>query len=175
MKKCSRCLEVKELTEFNKRSISKDGLQSKCKACSKIYRLENAEHLQQYKKLYREAYPEYQKEYYKANYDRLKEYRKQYYHNNVEAISEQRKPYHKQYRESLKDGHHHVYILPDHHYAGTTERIVQRMHEHKSRHGRNTDNYEIVGSYEKREDARAHESRLHDEGYNGRHAFNAYK
>jgi hypothetical protein len=49
------------------------------------------------------------------------------------------------------------------------------MANHKNKHGRNTDNYEIVGSYEKREDARNHESRLHDQGYNGRHINNSYK
>jgi hypothetical protein len=81
----------------------------------------------------------------------------------------------KQYRESLKDGRHHVYILPDHHYAGTADCIQVRMYDHKYKHGRNTHNYEIVGSYENRQDALNHEKRLHDEGYNGRHINNTYK
>jgi hypothetical protein len=81
----------------------------------------------------------------------------------------------KQYRQSLRDGLYHVYILPYHHYAGTTECVIRRMAHHKSAYGRNTDNYEVVGSYENREDAKAHEKRLHDLGYAGRHAKNAYK
>ena len=134
MKKCNKCLEVKELSDFSKDKSRKDGFQNKCKACDK---------------------------------QRMKEY----YQENPEAFSERMK----EWRQSLKDGYHHVYILPIEHYAGTTDCIPHRMANHKNTHGRNTDNYEIVGSYEKREDARNHESRLHDQGYNGRHINNSYK
>ena len=47
MKKCSKCHETKELTEFSKRSISKDGLAPYCKVCDrqsiKQWRLNNPE------------------------------------------------------------------------------------------------------------------------------------
>jgi hypothetical protein len=160
MKKCNKCLEVKELSEFVKRSASPDGLAYNCKACNK----------------------QRMKQYYEDNLEKISERMKQYYQENVESISEYQKQwreenpeYKRQWKESLKDGYHHVYILPNHHYAGTTDCITNRMRQHKNDYGRNTDNYEIVGSYEKREDARAHESRLHDEGYNGRHINNCYK
>ena len=34
MKKCSKCQETKELTEFSKRSAAKDGLYAYCKPCA---------------------------------------------------------------------------------------------------------------------------------------------
>ena len=35
---CTKCGEVKELTEFHKRAASKDGLRPRCKACEKAHR-----------------------------------------------------------------------------------------------------------------------------------------
>jgi hypothetical protein len=160
MKQCTKCLEVKEISEFNKHKSMKDGLQYSCKACKKQYYLDKSE-----------AILQKQKQYYQDNLEKILEQRKQWRKQNAESISEQKK----QWRESLKDGLHRVYILPDHHYAGTTECIVHRMHQHRSEHGRNTSNYEIVGVYTNREDAKNHERRLHDEGYNGRHIKNNYK
>jgi hypothetical protein len=167
MKKCSKCLEVKQLSDFSKRSTTKDGLQYNCKACNKLndkqYKQDNGEAIKQQQK-------QYHKQYRHENAEKIKQYDKQYQQENAEKISE----YRKQWRESLKDGFHRVYILPDHHYAGTTECIQVRMSQHKSDHGRNTENYMIVGVYENREDALAHEKRLHDSGYNGRHSKNRY-
>jgi len=37
-KKCSKCLETKEINEFNKRKYSSDGYRSECRICSKIKR-----------------------------------------------------------------------------------------------------------------------------------------
>ena len=36
-KRCTKCGEVKELSEFNKRKGAKDGFYGHCKACKKIY------------------------------------------------------------------------------------------------------------------------------------------
>ena len=143
MKKCTNCKEVKELSEFGKNKSKNDGLQTECKDCRKRYREENAEYFKQ----------------------KLNQWREE----NAERMKERMK----KYRESLKDGYHHVYILPYHHYAGTTDCIITRMDQHKH-FGRFTDNYFIDGSYENREDALEHERRLHDSGYNGRHVNNRY-
>ena len=39
MKKCSRCLKEKPLSEFNKNKSSKDGYQSLCRTCAREYGL----------------------------------------------------------------------------------------------------------------------------------------
>lgn len=58
-KQCSKCGEVKTTTEFNKKSASRDGLQSQCKHCVKIYFQSNqneiAEQQKQYQKLRRQV------------------------------------------------------------------------------------------------------------------------
>lgn len=39
-KRCSKCKEVKALSEFSKDKNHKDGLRSYCKSCQKIYEIE---------------------------------------------------------------------------------------------------------------------------------------
>jgi len=36
MKACTKCKQLLELTEFNKKKTSKDGLQNTCKSCNKL-------------------------------------------------------------------------------------------------------------------------------------------
>ena len=38
MKKCSKCSELKEYSEFNKRKISSDGYNSHCRLCANSYK-----------------------------------------------------------------------------------------------------------------------------------------
>ena len=47
---CNKCCDAKSLCDFSKDAKSKDGLQRKCKLCTKKYRDENQEKLVQYKK-----------------------------------------------------------------------------------------------------------------------------
>ena len=65
MKKCTKCKEIKEYSEFYKDKRAKSGLQSECKKChsarTKIYREKNSEH-----------YKEYHKNYYKENMENHK-------------------------------------------------------------------------------------------------------
>lgn len=57
-KRCTKCGEEKPLSEFHKRSRSKDGLQGKCKSCAhvakKTWYQENKEHERPRMKEYRE-------------------------------------------------------------------------------------------------------------------------
>lgn len=48
MKQCSKCLESKLLTEFNKRTISKDGLNPICRPCISI--LQSTPHIKNLRK-----------------------------------------------------------------------------------------------------------------------------
>ena len=76
-KKCSRCLQVKKIKEFNIRRASPDGYTYKCKECERKQVKEN------YKKRQDEG--------------RVKEY----YDENREAILERGKQYYREHREHL--------------------------------------------------------------------------
>lgn len=93
IKVCNNCRQPKLKIQFSKHSGSKDGLQNKCKECSKKYYEENKE---QYKERQKEYYENnkneisiYHKEYYKKNSNKIKDY----YNKNKDEISKNRKQY----------------------------------------------------------------------------------
>lgn len=53
MKKCTKCGEEKEESEFYKEKSRKDGLQLHCKFCNKEYTVKNKEKIKEYKKEHR--------------------------------------------------------------------------------------------------------------------------
>ena len=91
-KKCSKCGEEKELSEFHKAKQNKDGYRGSCKDCVKEYKKEyrknNKEYNKEYCKEYYENNKEKRKEYYKEWFKNNKEYRKEYYKNNKEKVKE---------------------------------------------------------------------------------------
>lgn len=119
--------------------------EEKKKACNKEYYIAN-------------------KEKWKAHYAANKEKKKAYYIANKEKR--------KAYRSSRK---HEplVYLLPKCNWVGTTESITERIYNHK-RVGRNVENYKILKRFDNRADALGFERKMHDLGYNGRHANNLY-
>ena len=152
MKICSTCKKEKELVEFSKDKSRSDGLQNKCKECAK----------------------QTDKQSYLNNTEYHREKTKQYRLNNPEYF----KQYNKQYRESLKDGLHRVYLLPNEEtgygYIGTTDCIPTRMAIHKNL-GNDSSNMMVVRTFEDRDKALEFESFMHDQGYEGRHTKNRYK
>jgi len=58
MKKCNKCEETKELSEFSKKTEAGDGLQTLCKQCVKMYAYNN-----QKKYKYKRSRAGYMKEY----------------------------------------------------------------------------------------------------------------
>jgi len=75
VKKCNKCGEVKEITQFTKSpDRGKFGVRGQCKVCvnqnKKRYRQENKEKISEYNK-------QYQKQYWQDNKRKLKEYRKE--------------------------------------------------------------------------------------------------
>jgi hypothetical protein len=113
-KKCSRCKEIKDVGEFNKRKDSKDGYSYWCKLCFSI----------QHKLTYndrKDKIKEYCKEWYYKNYDKLKEQRvlkkdktkerhKIYYENNKEIIKVKAKNYVENNKDLIKEQRHKHYL-----------------------------------------------------------------
>ena len=77
---CSKCHEVKVVSEFSKNKSKKDGVDTKCKDCCKEYRKQNADKKK-----------EYNAEYYKQNADKIKEQNAEYRKQNAEYYAEYRK------------------------------------------------------------------------------------
>ena len=104
-KKCSKCGEVKSLSEFHKRKDSKDGHRADCIVCrtnhGKEYRENNRELILKRKKKYYEDNRERLKvkydEYRKNNKDKIIEYRRR----NRENILRKKREYYRENREEL--------------------------------------------------------------------------
>ena len=88
---CSKCGVEKDVEEFHKDNLNKDGLHSDCKLCRKKYRENNKDKLKQYYIDNKEKIIQYQKQYRENNKDKLKQYQKQH----KERILERRKKYYK--------------------------------------------------------------------------------
>ena len=92
---CSKCKEVRLLSEFAKQKGATSGIRSQCKHCDKEYRKANAERIAAYDKIY-------QKEYAKNNRERLRARLRDYYLRNKEKTQEWFKEHGKQYRQENK-------------------------------------------------------------------------
>jgi len=110
MKVCSRCKIEKELTEFNKRIDSKDGLRSQCKSCrtelTKKYREKNKERVKERRKKdyqqNKERYKEVATKWRQQNKERKKELGKKYYQQNKERLKERARKWSEQNKEHVR-------------------------------------------------------------------------
>lgn len=121
-KKCSKCGEVKPITDFYKRKNSKDGYRNHCKQCvlkdRKTYQKENREKIiirkhkhhikhkeeisaknKEYRLKNRNKLLEKQRKYYYENWDKCNKRSREYYKKNSEKL----KNYAKEYRKNNKD------------------------------------------------------------------------
>ena len=93
-KKCTKCGEVKNFSEYNKTNKIVDGHRSRCRFCtmedSKRYVFENREKLSEKNKVYREN-----------NIDKIKEKAKEYKANNKEQTSISGKAYYAKNKEKI--------------------------------------------------------------------------
>lgn len=115
-KRCTKCNEIKDISEFNKDKNRKDSLQPYCCACRKVlseeyykknkqkkidysakYREKNAKEIKRYFANHRKINHLYWKENNKQNYrkhrDKKLSYNKHYYKNNIETIKRQNLKY----------------------------------------------------------------------------------
>jgi len=134
-KTCRKCGEVKHVDEFNKRAASKDGLQPKCRECSRVeikeWHRANPERSKAGSKAWREANPERMRElrrgwyeknkekaradaraWHSANYERSRAASRSWKKANAEHIRqydadnyERRKPYMREWRKANADKH----------------------------------------------------------------------
>ena len=90
-KECSKCHEIKSVSEFSKDKSKKDGVHTRCKDCCKEYRKQNAEYYAEWRKQNADEIKEYNAEYYNQNADKIKEYQSEYRKQNAEYYAEWRK------------------------------------------------------------------------------------
>lgn len=92
MKQCTKCNEVKELTEFHKAKACKGGYHTICRSCSSAY-------AKQYREKNKELVKRRKSEYYQKNRDEIKEKSRKNYQEN----REDRRKKQNIYREKNKD------------------------------------------------------------------------
>jgi hypothetical protein len=121
---------------------------------------------------------EYFKEYYRKNKKRINkrnnEYYKKWYDINkekeIERVKDWQNNNHEKRTEWIEnhrdDGYYSVYLLPKENYIGQTQQVKQRMVYHKYK-GKDISDYQILHTFNTREEALAKEKEYHDKGYNG--------
>lgn len=91
IKICTKCLELKSVSEFNKSKKGLGGKRSECKSCESVYRSDNKARIAKTTKKWRENNAEYlkgyQKEYREKNRDRILKVEREYYYKNRERRS----------------------------------------------------------------------------------------
>lgn len=104
-KKCSKCGEVKDVSEFYKDGYRPDGLCCRCKTCNKLYYDSNREHLllgcKKYNINNKKSISDYGKKYYEENKDRISSRHRQYYVDNVTTIQSSNKKYREDNKEKI--------------------------------------------------------------------------
>ena len=99
MKKCCKCKESKEYSEFYKQKSSKDGFGRQCKSCKKLSEdlNLNAERLRRYRK----NNPDKSKHQSEAWRIKNQEYQRRYYEANKRDLLESRREYNRKYKNEL--------------------------------------------------------------------------
>lgn len=112
---CSKCKEEKEVCEFTKNVSRKDGYHSQCKNCKNKWRLNNREHVLEYKRNYhkknsiklneystnwRQSNSNYHKKYKDENKEKLVKSNKNYREKNLKKILKYNSEYQKKKRHS---------------------------------------------------------------------------
>lgn len=78
---CHKCSLEKDISEYTKNKRYKDGKESKCKTCFKLFNAARKEKRAEAQRKWREKNPEYMKEYMILE-KKSKEYQKNYYKEN---------------------------------------------------------------------------------------------
>lgn len=112
-KKCTKCGEVKSLSEFSKDKSKRSGCQSACKCCVSIYIKANKDKIKAKDKAYYEANKEKinanVKAYKDANKDKIKAYMNVYIKKNKDKTKTKHKKYYKANRDKIKERQKKIY------------------------------------------------------------------
>jgi len=113
----------------------------------------------------------YHKEYYRKNKEHILKMNKEWRDNNKALEKEINRRKH----QAAKDGYHNVYLLEDYNYVGCTDNLPHRFRQHHAEFGRDCKNYKILFQSVDRDEALRVESEYHEQGYDGKHAYNSYQ
>lgn len=95
MKTCTTCGESRPLTSFNKDSQKKDGLNPRCKKCSRAWHHKNKQRVRGYQQAYyqekKERHSEKARAYRAENRDKLNQNKREWYKKNKKRASEYRR------------------------------------------------------------------------------------
>lgn len=91
---CITCKVEKAIEEYGKRSANKDGINNKCKVCTREYN--RAQHRKNRKKE-----NERSRQYYRDNRERLVAYRAEYYERNRDLVNAQKRKHYRENKEQL--------------------------------------------------------------------------
>lgn len=104
MKKCSKCGNIKETTEFHKDKYKKDGLRTDCKECSNVSRRRYYNNNRDLEIKRRASWcsnnKNKRKEYYKENKENISKYTKKYREKNKNKVREYNRSYNKKRKEN---------------------------------------------------------------------------
>jgi len=146
MKKiCTKCKQEKPLTEFGKR-LNVKGTNigtSYCKVC-------NSKNATKWSYNNLERFKKHQEKWKSKPTTRVK--RNEYQHKRMQLY---------------KDGKFYVYLLPEEYYCGQTDNPYFRKQYHKHAAKRHVDDFEVVMSFDTREDALKLEACFHKLGWLG--------
>lgn len=138
VKICSKCGIEKDKSRFSKGKRFKDGLQSMCKDCAKVYRENNRAAIASSKKSHYENNKDdilqYQKDYYQNNKDDIIIVQKEYRKNNKLKIADHNSEYYKDNKSSI-DLQHAEY------YENNKERMTAIQKQYCENHKDEIDSY----------------------------------
>lgn len=138
-KQCTKCKELKPVTEFGPHPGGRDGLRSDCKTCnaakSRAYRAAHLKESQERSRRHHASNPEetrkYMRAYYAAHREKAKEQSRVYRLAHAEKLREQYRAYHAAHREEKRAER-----------AAHPEKIRERML--KSNYGLSLDDYDAM-------------------------------
>jgi hypothetical protein len=103
LKYCSKCKKEKELSEFGKRTNTKDKLHVWCKICIKEDTIIRKKYRKEYNNKNQEKIINYSKKHYIENFEKINNYNKNYYIKNKDYYLEYNKNYNLINKDKIND------------------------------------------------------------------------